>query len=576
MRKAIIFGTIILGAINIVLEFFHIDYEHIESQTFLLYAKGYLSCFNLTIPGTDFSPVDSINYVQLFFYGLLLTGGILYAFSRKETRLLRYLFSIIFLSHCIALPWTFFNIIHFFEQYKWLGFLQFFINLILIGGWLIVCFKVIRFLSTGIPLETVTETHMGTEIEIFTHVSRWKRLFNFLADWLTLVLIFAPSLKGIIDLMRHSDSLAPLNTDDVMARLIIWVLAALLQVLYYMVYEGVFQATPGKFLTGTRVVNADGSKPAAGNIAKRTFSRLVPFESISVLANQSWHDNWSDTHIINEKNEGIKGGYYFLILPLFAVLWFGGYAGIEAYQHKKAEARYEEEFKIKQDSIYEGLKHLTPNHVLTLKRLYEPAAYLKVEKIATDSITFSILNNTQQYSYDTSPQILEKYYSESKDTLQQITLGKEELKEAVIKKDESYYRSADAYGKELLKDGSRYEISEITQWYVPNIELDNLNVTSYNTGVKELEIRLKNSGWKTDLITIKNKNGAAIKWIPELPYTIETTVAYGNSALLIGKTTEIEDVDLELTFKDSVNKIQVYRITAKEGEYRDGLIQKIK
>jgi uncharacterized RDD family membrane protein YckC len=68
---------------------------------------------------------------------------------------------------------------------------------------------------------------------------------------------------------------------------------------FYLFFEGVFSATPGKMLTRTRVVSLDGSKPSFGQILGRTLSRFVPFEAFSFLGSGSgWHDRWPKTRVV--------------------------------------------------------------------------------------------------------------------------------------------------------------------------------------------------------------------------------------------------------------------------------------
>lgn len=78
--------------------------------------------------------------------------------------------------------------------------------------------------------------------------------------------------------------------------------------LYYFVFETLFQRTLAKFITGTKVIMEDGSKPDAGTIAKRSLSRLVPFEVISVYTGKLpekkgtwWHDRWTATPVVRNK-----------------------------------------------------------------------------------------------------------------------------------------------------------------------------------------------------------------------------------------------------------------------------------
>jgi uncharacterized RDD family membrane protein YckC len=68
---------------------------------------------------------------------------------------------------------------------------------------------------------------------------------------------------------------------------------------FYVFFEGIFSATPGKMLTRTRVVSLDGSKPSFGQIFGRTLVRFVPFEAFSFLGSGSgWHDRWPKTRVV--------------------------------------------------------------------------------------------------------------------------------------------------------------------------------------------------------------------------------------------------------------------------------------
>jgi uncharacterized RDD family membrane protein YckC len=70
-------------------------------------------------------------------------------------------------------------------------------------------------------------------------------------------------------------------------------------VAYYVLFEGTLGRTPGKFITGTRVVNNAGGKPSLGQILGRSFARLVPFEAFSFLGSRGgWHDRWSHTRVV--------------------------------------------------------------------------------------------------------------------------------------------------------------------------------------------------------------------------------------------------------------------------------------
>ena len=73
-------------------------------------------------------------------------------------------------------------------------------------------------------------------------------------------------------------------------------------IVFYVFFEGVFSATPGKMLTRTRVVSLDGSKPSFGQVLGRTLTRFVPFEAFSFLGSGSgWHDRWPKTRVVRKR-----------------------------------------------------------------------------------------------------------------------------------------------------------------------------------------------------------------------------------------------------------------------------------
>lgn len=58
----------------------------------------------------------------------------------------------------------------------------------------------------------------------------------------------------------------------------------------------------GKYITGTKVIMTDGKESTLGDYFIRNITRLVPFDALSFLGENGWHDSWSDTRVINIKN----------------------------------------------------------------------------------------------------------------------------------------------------------------------------------------------------------------------------------------------------------------------------------
>jgi uncharacterized RDD family membrane protein YckC len=69
---------------------------------------------------------------------------------------------------------------------------------------------------------------------------------------------------------------------------------------YYIVMEGMFARTIGKFACGTTVVDAKGAPPTWGQVVGRSFARFIPFEFLAIFgANRLMlHDTLPDTRVV--------------------------------------------------------------------------------------------------------------------------------------------------------------------------------------------------------------------------------------------------------------------------------------
>lgn len=129
-----------------------------------------------------------------------------------------------------------------------------------------------------------------------------KRFLNFLMDEVMLYIV-SFIIGFLIDLFIFFF----LGSDFVGNFWFNFFLGLCITFLYYFIFETSLQRTPAKFITGTKVVMEDGSKPGAGTIAKRSIIRLVPFEVISIYTGDQienkgtwWHDRWSGTRVVRK------------------------------------------------------------------------------------------------------------------------------------------------------------------------------------------------------------------------------------------------------------------------------------
>ncbi|MEZ5004321.1 MAG: RDD family protein [Chitinophagales bacterium] len=74
---------------------------------------------------------------------------------------------------------------------------------------------------------------------------------------------------------------------------------------WWFIFEFIFQKTPSKFLTKTKVVDLEGAKPSIAKIFIRTIARFIPFEFVSFLMGKpyGWHDSLSNTRVVKDNFE---------------------------------------------------------------------------------------------------------------------------------------------------------------------------------------------------------------------------------------------------------------------------------
>ena len=138
----------------------------------------------------------------------------------------------------------------------------------------------------------VTLTAQSTEEKEFEakKVNSVTRFLNFIIDtivWFIIVAILTNAL----------------DANDPMQMAVGYFIFFASYIGYYALMETKYQKTIGKWITKTKVVNKNGTKPEGGAILRRTFCRLIPFDRISFLFTPNgFHDRLSDTTVIKEEN----------------------------------------------------------------------------------------------------------------------------------------------------------------------------------------------------------------------------------------------------------------------------------
>lgn len=135
--------------------------------------------------------------------------------------------------------------------------------------------------------------------------TKWVRFANFVIDRLIFNLFFLiiGVAGAIIDMILGLQYFTRLfiSLSDISSALdiiITWILFITYTFLMEYFTKG---RTIAKYITGTKVITTDGETPTFYEFFIRNISRLVPFDILSFLGENGWHDSWSDTRVINIK-----------------------------------------------------------------------------------------------------------------------------------------------------------------------------------------------------------------------------------------------------------------------------------
>ena len=138
--------------------------------------------------------------------------------------------------------------------------------------------------------------------------SKGKRFANYIIDWISFYIFIFGSviiIGGIMAIFDAESSLSFFQKFDNIPPILDKIVTLFLYGFYMSMVEILFQGKSfGKFITKTRAVSWDGSKPTINQFVTRGFSRAVPFDGFSFLGDNSngWHDKWSDTMVVDSSS----------------------------------------------------------------------------------------------------------------------------------------------------------------------------------------------------------------------------------------------------------------------------------
>lgn len=246
---------------------------------------------------------NGFNYVDSFFDVILLSGAISFVASGyKQTRLIRFILSIIFLSNAF----TFITLLALFVFKSYFTLWISHLPITLLSDlpnicWIYISLKTLNYLKREKALQQEFFTEGEHTQAYFVKASNWQRVWHPLVDIIVTIALSSNLLGMFVNYGAGGLFRMMVQMEDSWAEKHIALLIVCFRIVHYILSESVLGASPAKFLTKTRVIDYNGEKPSLKTIMLRTISRLVPLEWISFFIGDGWHDQWSKTIVAKEE-----------------------------------------------------------------------------------------------------------------------------------------------------------------------------------------------------------------------------------------------------------------------------------
>jgi uncharacterized RDD family membrane protein YckC len=431
------------------------------------------------------------NYFNVAFYCLMLMGAFLFwRKGSREIRLLRISYSLLLLVNVL---YALNSIVGIITNPKALLTVYGFAFLFVYMKIAVVLYISWFGLKTLNGLREIGVEGIG-DLGQTVKASRWHRFFHFVVDTILASVIFFPFFQ------TYAADFLQKIAEGMGERTAIFLMLLVSRMLYYPFYEFLFSATPAKFFSETRVVNRRKEAISLDQSIYRTLSRFAPFEAFSFLGDEDgWHDRWTDTTVVKEAREGVKGIRYLMIIPAALVLGAMGWTGYTLYEDHRREVYERNSHNEHVARLEEGLGRLSTNTIIHLERDGYHDVYLKPEEIINDDLYCSVY---EPESSALSPYSAGEYYKRNQYSLNKVMINRKQLLETCPKE----------YGKEvisrkisLLQDDKSYVVKEVFDLDLPLIR----STGSGARGGSDLTLSIENCGWGGTLKEVRNISGSA-------------------------------------------------------------------
>jgi len=142
-----------------------------------------------------------------------------------------------------------------------------------------------------------------------------KRIAHLVLDFIILFFTIISIMNLSLNLISHS-----LNLSKQFDKIGITIFLFLFMIIYHTVFEYLFNITPAKIITHSKLISINNEALTFKKIFKRSLARHIPFNSISFLFTDGWHDKLTNTTVVNVKEKTNYKVFYWVLLILFITI----------------------------------------------------------------------------------------------------------------------------------------------------------------------------------------------------------------------------------------------------------------
>ncbi|QTD48555.1 RDD family protein [Sulfidibacter corallicola] len=159
-------------------------------------------------------------------------------------------------------------------------------------------------LQNPYEVTTVTSVDVQTDLGLtnLESATLGKRLANHILDLIVIQLFLFGLfvILGVLEIWIHGQPESTESTLDALATPI----SLGFYYLYYTGFEYYLGRTPGKFVTGTRVIDESGESLTLAQTAIRSLCRFIPFDPLSIFfsdEDKCWHDSLPKAIVVSTR-----------------------------------------------------------------------------------------------------------------------------------------------------------------------------------------------------------------------------------------------------------------------------------